>query len=127
VLSARQNALADSFGVDAFKAVVGDAYKAVERRLLTTIHLRFGIAGWNDQHCCCRHHESTGVGALLFALLMFIGAAISFSVAIIALHLWFASRFILRLMEGKWFRAIGWLVLLLILFYIDGTILNTLS
>ena len=29
--------------ISPFKAVIGDAYKAVEARLLTTIHLRFGL------------------------------------------------------------------------------------
>jgi uncharacterized protein len=33
--------------ISPFKAVIGDAYKAVERRLLTAIHLRFGLpAHW---------------------------------------------------------------------------------
>jgi len=31
--------------ISPFKAVIGDAYKAVERRLLTAIHLRFGLPG----------------------------------------------------------------------------------
>ncbi len=30
--------------ISPFKAVIGEAYKAVERRLLTAIHLRFGLA-----------------------------------------------------------------------------------
>jgi uncharacterized protein len=30
--------------ISPFKAVIGDAYKAIERRLLTAIHLRFGLA-----------------------------------------------------------------------------------
>ncbi len=30
--------------ISPFKAVIGDAYKAVERRLLAAIHLRFGLA-----------------------------------------------------------------------------------
>jgi hypothetical protein len=64
---------------------------------------------------------------LLFAKLMFAGMVISFSIAIICLHLWFLSRFILRSMEGKWVRACGWLILLLILFYIDGTVLIALD
>ena len=29
--------------ISPFKAVIGDAYKAIERRLLTAIHLRFGL------------------------------------------------------------------------------------
>jgi hypothetical protein len=29
--------------ISPFKAVIGDAYKAVERRLLTAIHMRFGL------------------------------------------------------------------------------------
>jgi 5'-deoxynucleotidase YfbR-like HD superfamily hydrolase len=33
--------------ISPFKAVIGDAYKAVERRILTAIHLRFGLpANW---------------------------------------------------------------------------------
>src|SRR5947209_17560322 len=30
--------------ISPFKTVIGDSYKAVERRLLTAIHLRFGLA-----------------------------------------------------------------------------------
>jgi uncharacterized protein len=30
--------------ISPFKAVIGDAYKAIERRLLAAIHLRFGLA-----------------------------------------------------------------------------------
>jgi 5'-deoxynucleotidase YfbR-like HD superfamily hydrolase len=29
--------------ISPFKAIIGDAYKAVEKRLLTAIHLRFGL------------------------------------------------------------------------------------
>jgi len=32
--------------ISPFKTVIGDAYKAVERRLLKAIHLRFGLARW---------------------------------------------------------------------------------
>ena len=36
--------------ISPFKAVIGDAYKATERRLLTAIHLRFGLAGEDRAH-----------------------------------------------------------------------------
>ena len=29
--------------ISPFKAVIGDSYKAVEKRLLAAIHLRFGL------------------------------------------------------------------------------------
>jgi len=36
--------------ISPFKAVIGDAYKAVERRILTAIHLRFGLpANWTPE------------------------------------------------------------------------------
>jgi 5'-deoxynucleotidase YfbR-like HD superfamily hydrolase len=36
--------------ISPFKAVIGDAYKAVERRILTAIHLRFGLpANWSPE------------------------------------------------------------------------------
>ena len=36
--------------ISPFKAVIGDAYKAVERRLLAAIHLRFGLpAQWSPE------------------------------------------------------------------------------
>jgi uncharacterized protein len=36
--------------ISPFKAVIGDAYKAVERRLLTAINLRFGLpANWSPE------------------------------------------------------------------------------
>jgi 5'-nucleotidase len=35
--------------ISPFKAVIGDAYKAIERRLLTAIHLRFGLPAITPQ------------------------------------------------------------------------------
>jgi hypothetical protein len=66
----------------------------------------------------CRD-DSTGVGWLLFAMLMFAVMIASFAVAFAALHLWAISTLLLRLMERRWFRAIGWMMVLALLIYID--------
>ena len=78
-------------------------------------------------HCNCNCGQSSGVGALLFALAMLIGAGICFSLAAIAFHLWVFCQIMLRLLDRQWFRAIWWFAVLLFLFYLDGTILIALD
>jgi hypothetical protein len=63
--------------------------------------------------------DDTGVGWLLFAMLMFVVMIASFSIAFIALHLWAISTLLLRLMERRWIRATGWASILGVLIYID--------
>jgi hypothetical protein len=63
--------------------------------------------------------DDTGVGWLLFAMLMFAVMIASFAVAFAALHIWATSTLLLRLMEGRWFRATGWAMVLGLLIYID--------
>jgi hypothetical protein len=58
--------------------------------------------------CHCQERESTGVGWLLFAMFCFAVAAFAFSVAIVCAHLAVISFCLLRLLEGKWLRALGW-------------------
>ena len=82
---------------------------------------------WNERGCCCRHHhESSGVGWILFAMVMFAGAFLAFSVAAVAFHIWVFCQIGLRLLDRQWFRAIRWTAVLLFLFYLDGTILLAL-
>jgi hypothetical protein len=82
-------------------------------------------------HCCCEYrgygHEPSGVGWIIFAMVMFIGAAICFSIAAIAFHLWVFCQIGGRLLDRQWFRAIWWTAVLLFLFYIDGTVLIALD
>jgi hypothetical protein len=66
----------------------------------------------------CRD-DSTGVGWLLFAMLMFVVMVASFTIAYAALHLWAISTLLLRLMERQWIRATGWMCVLAVLVYID--------
>jgi hypothetical protein len=67
-------------------------------------------------HYCCKcRDESSGV------------AAICFSVAIVAAHVWVFCLIMLRLLDRQWFRAAGWTAVLLFLFYIDGSVLLALN
>ena len=66
----------------------------------------------------CRD-DSSGVGWLLFAMLMFAVMVFSFAVAYAALHLWAISTLLLRLTERQWIRATGWVMVLGLLVYID--------
>jgi hypothetical protein len=78
-------------------------------------------------HCNCNCEQSSGVGWIIFAIVMFIGAAISFSIAIIAAHIWIFCQIMLRLLDRQWFRAMWWTFILLFLFYLDGAILLALD
>jgi hypothetical protein len=80
-----------------------------------------------DRDCHCRHHDSSGVGWLLFALAMFIVAAISFSLVAIAAHLWVLAQLGERLQDRQWWRAGWWTVVLLFMLYLDGTVLASLD
>ena len=81
----------------------------------------------NRCDCHCRHHDSSGIGALLFAMVMFIGAAISFSLVAIAAHLWVLAQLGRRLQDRQWGRAGWWTAVLLFLLYVDGTVLIALD
>jgi hypothetical protein len=73
--------------------------------------------------CCCKHPgDSTGVGWLLFAMFCLVIAALAFSVAIIAAHLWLLATIVLRLLDRKWWRAGMWGCVLIFLLYVDGTV-----
>ena len=50
-----------------------------------------------------RDNDSSGVGALMFAVVCFTIAFFAFSIAFAALHLWALSTLLLRLMEGSGF------------------------
>jgi hypothetical protein len=63
--------------------------------------------------------DSSGVGWILFAMLMFAVAAISFTIAIAAAHLWLGAVILLHISEGKWFRAGWWTCVLVLLIAID--------
>jgi hypothetical protein len=78
-------------------------------------------------HCNCNCEQSSGVGWIIFAMVMFAGAFIAFSIAAIAFHIWIFCQIMLRLLDRQWFRAMWWAFVLLFLFYLDGTILLALD
>lgn len=63
--------------------------------------------------------DSTGVGWLLFAMLMLTISVLAFSVAYFCAHIWLIANIGLRLMDRQWFRATGWMCVLGLLVYID--------
>jgi hypothetical protein len=67
--------------------------------------------------------SSTGVGWVLFAIFGFVIAALSFSVAIVAAHIWLLAQIMLRLLGRHWWRAGWWACVLLMLLYVDGSVL----
>jgi hypothetical protein len=66
-----------------------------------------------------RDNDSTGVAALMFAMVCLTIMVFAFSIAYAALHLWAISTLLLRLMEGRWIRASGWMLVLALLVAID--------
>lgn len=66
----------------------------------------------------CRD-DSTGVGWLLFAMLMLTISVFAFSIAYFCAHLWLIANIGLRLMDRQWFRAAWWAMVLGLLIYID--------
>ena len=66
-----------------------------------------------------RDNDSSGIGALMFAMVCLTIAFFAFSIAYAALHLWAISTLLLRLMERKWLRASGWAMVLALLVSID--------
>ena len=68
---------------------------------------------------CDRDHDSSGVAALLFAMLMFAIAIFAFSFAYFCAHIWLIATVLLRLSNGQWFRASGWSLVLGLLIAID--------
>jgi multisubunit Na+/H+ antiporter MnhG subunit len=81
---------------------------------------------WDRCHCHERD-DSTGVGWILFAMVCFAVAAVAFSIVLIAAHLWLVAQIGLRLLDKQWFRAGWWTCVLLVLFYVDGTVLMSLD
>jgi hypothetical protein len=77
------------------------------------------MLGYNH-HCHCRDHDDTGVGAIMFAIVCLLIAALSFAVAIVAAHLFVVSTFLLRLMERRWWKAGWWFSVFLFLLALDG-------
>jgi hypothetical protein len=70
----------------------------------------------------CHWHErddSTGVAALLFAVIMFAIMTFAFSIAYVCAHIWLVATIAWRLSKGQWFRATGWTCILAVLIYID--------
>jgi hypothetical protein len=58
-------------------------------------------------HCDTEHDDSTGVGWILFAMCCFAVAAVAFSIALIAAHLWLVAQIGLRLLDKQRWRP-GW-------------------
>ena len=69
--------------------------------------------------CHCRDRDSTGVAALLFAMVCFAIMTVAFAIAYICAHIWLIATIALRLSEGQWFRAMAWTCILAVLIYID--------
>jgi hypothetical protein len=70
--------------------------------------------------CHCRDRDqSTGVAALMFAMVCFAIMTVAFTIAYICAHIWLVATIAWRLSKGQWFRAAGWLCVLALLIYID--------
>jgi hypothetical protein len=61
--------------------------------------------------------DDSGVGWLLFAMLMLAVMVVSFAVAYAALHLWTISTLLLRLSERRWIKVGWWTLILAVLVY----------
>jgi hypothetical protein len=72
----------------------------------------------------CHKRDSTGVAALLFAMLCFAMMSVAFTVAYVGAHVWLIGLIALRSSRGEWFRAVGWMCVLAVLIYIDVQILG---
>ena len=72
----------------------------------------------------CHERDSTGIGWLLFAMVMFAIMTFAFSIAYIGAHVWLIAIIALRSSKGQWFRAVGWACILAILIYIDIQLLG---
>ena len=66
-----------------------------------------------------RDDDSSGVGWLLFAMLMLAISVFAFSIAYFCAHLWLIANIGLRLMDRQWFRASWWASVLGVLVFID--------
>ena len=63
-----------------------------------------------------------GVGWLLFAMLYFAIAAVSFAVLVVLVQVWLAATIGLRLTERAWIRAGLWTCVLAPLLVINATV-----
>lgn len=63
--------------------------------------------------------DDSGVGWLLFAMLMLAISVFAFSIAYFAAHIWLVANIALRLMERRWITASWWASVLGVLVYID--------
>jgi hypothetical protein len=83
---------------------------------------------WNRCRCHCRHNDDgSGVGWIIFGMVMLASAAIMFSIAAVAFHIWVLCQIGLRLLDKQWWRAGWWFAVLLFLFYVDGAVLIALD
>jgi hypothetical protein len=73
---------------------------------------------------CHERDESTGVGWLLFAMVMFAIMTFAVSIAYIGAHVWLIGLIALRSSKGQWFRALAWTCVLVVLIYIDVQMLS---
>jgi hypothetical protein len=70
--------------------------------------------------CHCHDRDQrTGVAALLFAMVCFAIMTVAFTVAYICAHIWLVATIAWRLANRQWFRATGWMCVLVVLIYID--------
>jgi hypothetical protein len=60
-------------------------------------------------------------------MLMFAVAALSFTIAIVAGHIWVLCQILLRLLDRQWLRAAWWGFVLIALLYVDATVLASMD
>jgi hypothetical protein len=66
-----------------------------------------------------REHDSSGVLAIMFAIVCFVIAIAAFSIALVAAHLFCLSTGLLRLTEGERLKAAIWFAALALLVWVD--------
>jgi hypothetical protein len=74
--------------------------------------------------CHCRDRDSTGVAALLFAMVCFAIMTVAFTIAYICAHIWLIATIAVQSSKGQWFRAMAWTCILAVLIYIDVQLLG---
>jgi hypothetical protein len=77
-----------------------------------------------DRYHCRDRDQSTGVAALMFAMVCFAIMTVASTVAYICAHIWLVATIALRLAERQWFRAMAWTCILAVLIYIDVQLLG---
>ena len=77
-----------------------------------------------DRCHCHDRDQSTGVAALLFAMVCFAIMTVAFTIAYICAHIWLIATIAVQSSKGQWFRAMAWTCILAVLIYIDAQLLG---